>query len=574
MGVFFCPSHSGRNILSCINFSSDATSGESSHEDVDISSISERYSPPISLDDILVGLDPTQKKAATSLEGPVRIIAVAGAGKTRTITRRIAYGCRSGAWDEERTVAVTFSVKAAKEMRERLALLGVHNVRVQTFHALALSQLRYLWEKLIGKDFPELITPSISTQIIKKTLSRIGNISALDVDIQNIITEISWTKVSLIPSSEYVRVCSTYKRIPPAGLSAEQMALVIDSYERTKSELWTIDFSDILLILCHLLRISPEAGEYMRQQIGWLTIDEYQDVSPLQHQLVKLWLCPEGEFLDSAKNKNSGNRNICVVGDPAQMIYSFAGATNWYLLHFADEFPDISADIPLATDYRSKAEIIDCANHILQSSHIAQTYILLESCDDVSSGEEACESKYAQGENKKEKNSLTKKHYLTDEEEARAIARLIVSLIGKGQNPQEIAVLSRIRAQLTLVAKVFDEYDIPYASHRISNNGETKIIICPAVKKAIESGELSSLNTPLVTLSTIHASKGLEWDTVFIIGASEGLLPYYTNMNNIEEERRILYVGVTRGRKNVYISYAQRKDNHSQQTRKPTRFLT
>ena len=281
---------------------------------------------------ILEGLDERQRTAATTLQGPVRIIAGAGAGKTRTVTRRIAYACATGAWKPERVLAVTFSVKAAAEMRARLGQLGVGGgtgrsglgagtagVTAATFHSAALHQLNSVWADICEAPFPHVIEDQrdvVSRAIIRAT----ARTDADPLTVRDVLAEINWAKISLVAVEDYARACAIAHRQPPAGLDTARFADVYSAYEQEKTSRGEIDFDDILLLVCHIMDGFPEAAAQIRSTIGWLTVDEYQDVSPVQQRLLELWL---GE-----------RRDLCVVGDASQTIYSFAGAQQRYLLEF------------------------------------------------------------------------------------------------------------------------------------------------------------------------------------------------------------------------------------------------
>lgn len=503
---------------------------------------------------LLDGLDDSQRRAASALAGPVRIVAVAGAGKTRTITRRIAYGCASGKWDPERTVAVTFSVKAAREMQERLSKLGVGRVQASTFHALALSQLRRVWSEVTDDYFPTLLTEP--TPLLAGPMEKLTDLKGASArELRDILAEVNWTKVSLIAPSQYPRVAAAFHRVPPAGLSVEQMVAVLDDFERTKAEQHVMDFNDILLILSHILEESEEAVRMVRREVGWLTVDEYQDVSPLQHRLMTLWL--------------GSNTDVCVVGDPAQTIYSFTGATSYYLEEFPREFPGISADVELSRDYRSTAAIVKYANTLLGHSQQPDAYLSLESLETGGAGG-------ADGADSVPEVPVSRHAYGTDVQEAKRVAGEIRKLLDSGVSAGEIAVLSRINAQIRAVNQACDDAGIPSMVRRAAGQGLEESSFSQAVREGVSDGNIESLNTPMVTLSTIHAAKGLEWDHVFVIGVSEGLIPFGQSEDDahLEEERRLLYVAVTRGRTSVSLSYARKKDETSGFERAPSRFLT
>ena len=304
---------------------------------------------------ILDGLDDAQRMAATAVRGPVRIIAGAGAGKTRTVTRRIAYACAIKAWDPHATLAVTFSVKAAAEMRNRLSQLDVaSDVKAATFHSAALHQLRRIWP-----DVCEGPMPFISRnprEIVEHSLRRVTTQQVDDDTVRNLQAEINWCKISLIAPEDYERVCAAIHHQPPAGLEPSQFVDVYKAYETEKTNRNEIDFDD-----CHLIESDEDVAANIRSGITWLTVDEYQDVSPLQHRLLTRWL--------------GDNRNICVVGDPAQTIYSFAGASSYNLLNFASEFGPLTVDVRLNNDYRSTPQIVNYANRVLEASPQRADYL-------------------------------------------------------------------------------------------------------------------------------------------------------------------------------------------------------
>ena len=372
---------------------------------------------------ILEGLDERQRTAATTLQGPVRIIAGAGAGKTRTVTRRIAYACATGAWKPERVLAVTFSVKAAAEMRARLGQLGVGGgtgrsgsgagtagVTAATFHSAALHQLNSVWADICEAPFPHVIEDQrdvVSRAIIRAT----ARTDADPLTVRDVLAEINWAKISLVAVEDYARACAIAHRQPPAGLDTARFADVYSAYEQEKTSRGEIDFDDILLLVCHIMDGFPEAAAQIRSTIGWLTVDEYQDVSPLQHRLLTLWLGGGGP-----DGKSAMNRNVCVVGDPAQTIYSFAGASSWDLLRFADEFGPLAADVNLNTDYRSTPEVVNLANRVLAAAPNREDYLKLVSARE--SGPR-----------------VTRTAYESDMEEAQGVAARIARLVGNGAKP-------------------------------------------------------------------------------------------------------------------------------------------
>nr|WP_044084826.1 ATP-dependent helicase [Bifidobacterium gallicum] len=493
---------------------------------------------------LLEGLDEQQRLAAQSVDGAVRIIAVAGAGKTRTITRRIAYGCASGAWDSQRVLAVTFSVKAAQEMRNRLSALNVPNsVTAATFHSAALHQLRDVWPEI--SDTPLPWVADNTADIVASALKRLTNDSEPDpMVVRELEAEINWCKVGLIAPDDYARVASALHRQLRGPFDAKRFAELYELYEVEKTNRGQIDFNDILLIACHVMEDYPQAARMIRHDVGWLTVDEYQDVSPLQHRLMTLWL-------------GDNNRNVCVVGDPAQTIYSFAGASSYYLQQFANEFGPLDADIELATDYRSNPPIIRCANGVLKRAPDPKQYLRLHAVREGSA-------------------RVSKTAYETDDDEAQRIASLIRRQVDRGSSPNDFAILTRINAQQPKLMKALHQQGLGTVVH--SDGGWQYTSLSQRDLEHMheeQRAKLQQVTQGAVTISTIHAAKGLEYPHVFLIGCSEGLLPYGQNNTSeaIEEERRLLYVGVTRAEDSLHLSYARRKDDSSHQTRMPSRFL-
>ncbi|HCH21404.1 MAG TPA: DNA helicase II [Bifidobacterium sp.] len=492
-------------------------------------------------DEILEGLDDAQREAATAVDGPVRIIAGAGAGKTRTVTRRIAYACATKAWNPAKTLAVTFSVKAAAEMRERLSKLDVAaDVTASTFHSAALHQLRRVWPDVCEGQMP--FVSRNPREVLERSLRRVTTIQVDDGTVRQLQDEVNWCKISLIAPEDYERVCAALHHQPPSGLEPEQFVDVYKAYEAEKTNRNEIDFDDILLMMCHVLEEFDEQASAIRRSIGWLTVDEYQDVSPLQHRLLTRWL--------------GINRNICVVGDPAQTIYSFAGASSYNLLNFASEFGPLSADISLNNDYRSTPQIVDYANRVLKASPQRADYLRLTSERD-------------QG------RRVEETIYDNDLAEARGVAARIRKLVDAGAAPADCAILTRVNAQQQILCKALAEQHLRYRIRRdsgwqnsaLADDVQTRLAMLDVIGVGSAGG---------VTISTIHASKGLEFKHVFLIGCSEGLMPYGSPSDGdaLEEERRLMYVAVTRAEDTLDVSFARtREGNEGDYRRRVSRFF-
>ena len=374
---------------------------------------------------ILDGLDDAQRMAATAVRGPVRIIAGAGAGKTRTVTRRIAYACATKAWDPRATLAVTFSVKAAAEMRNRLSQLDVaSDVKAATFHSAALHQLRRIWP-----DVCEGPMPFISRnprEIVEHSLRRVTT-QQDDDTIRNLQAEINWCKISLIAPEDYERVCAAIHHQPPAGLEPSQFVDVYKAYETEKTNRNEIDFDDILLITCHLIESDEDVAASIRSGITWLTVDEYQDVSPLQHRLLTRWL--------------GDNRNICVVGDDDQSIYRFRGANIENILSFEKQYAG-ARTIRLEQNYRSTQNILDAANAVIRHN--------------VGRKDKTLWTENGAGE------VVTVKTCFNEGDEANYVVGQIMMNYRRGVNWKDNAVLYRMNAQSNALEYAFKRNGVPY----------------------------------------------------------------------------------------------------------------
>jgi DNA helicase-2/ATP-dependent DNA helicase PcrA len=528
-------------------------------------------------DEILAALDPDQRSVALASRGPVCVIAGAGTGKTRAITHRIAYAAAIGTMDPAKVLALTFTAKAAGEMRARLRSLGVPTVAARTIHSAALKQLLYFWPSVFGGRTPDLMTTK--TGFLTEAINRAGlseSVRATNRELmRDIASEIEWAKVSQVAPSDYVDEIS--KRMQKPRVLPEQMVQIYTAYESVKKQELAIDFEDVLLLCAAMLEQEPEVRERVQDQYRYFTIDEYQDVSPVQQRLINAWL---------------GKRNdICVVGDPAQTIYSFAGATPVFLNTFTQRFPDAEV-IRLSTGYRSTPEITFAANALLRHGSMGQELV-------AQNGHGSAPSVVG---------------YADEASEVTGVLSEITELLTAGTPPHEVAILARTNSQLKSVERAMLKVNLPYqvrSNERFFDRKEVrdflsevrKASVIPAegqgwidelrtlaqpyltgeaidgiaallhLARELESDENFSPKTlrgylrevedlfhqnnpptmPVVTLATLHAAKGLEWERVFLIGASEGQLP--VSDASIDEERRLFYVGITRAKADLHISY-------------------
>jgi len=532
-------------------------------------------------DSILAALDPDQRAVALATRGPVCVIAGAGTGKTRAITHRIAYAAAIGTMDPAKVLALTFTAKAAGEMRARLRTLGVPTVAARTIHSAALKQLLFFWPSVFGGRTPDLMTTK--TGFLTEAINRAGLSSSLRATnrelMRDIASEIEWAKVSQVGPTDYINEVS--KRMQKPRVLPEQMVQVYTAYESIKKQELAIDFEDVLLLCAAMLEEEREVRERVQDQYRYFTIDEYQDISPIQQRLINAWL--------------GTRKDICVVGDPAQTIYSFAGATPVFLNSFTQRFPDAEV-IRLSTGYRSTPEITFAANELLRHGTMGQELVAF---NDHGS-----------------KPIVT--GYSDETSEIRGVMNEINALLADGTQPQEIAILARTNAQLKGAEKAMLAQNIPYQvrnTERFFDRREVRDFlkqvrqasVIPAegqgwidelrsiaqpyltgeaidgiaallhLARELDDDDNFSPKTlrgylrevedrvqqnnpptmPVVTLATLHAAKGLEWERVFLIGASDGQLPL-TNSNGdsaIEEERRLFYVGITRAKADLHISY-------------------
>jgi len=552
----------------------------------------------IANDQILNGLDPDQLAVVTAIRGPVCVIAGAGTGKTRVITNRIAYAINAGVTDPTKVLALTFTARAAGEMRARLRTLGVPNVAARTFHSAALKQLLYFWPYSFGGQFPKLLTTKSS--FLSQAIERAEiAMPAQAASLRELASEIEWAKVLEISPDTYQEAAiaaSRGVRLPNSKSGSENLeivAKVYEAYESLKKQERALDFEDILLLTVGMLEEDRGVRERVRDQYRFFTVDEYQDVSPLQQRLLNLWL---------------GNREeICVVGDAAQTIYSFAGATSNFLLTFKTRFPNAQT-FRLSRGYRSTPEIINTANQILRSANLNSDH-----GNELSSANSHGDKPLINGFN-------------SSGDEISFVVSAVVENLSSGVDSSDIAILARTNAQLDQIksalnnAKIasqirsgerfFDRVDVRDAMRVIrsasvlppeggdwyedlvsvlrpfgdadyvngflrlaremkegsieldsadlesSSNTKTKTSMRTFLRELEDRAEQNSPPTlPGVTLSTLHSAKGLEWNHLYLIGVSDGLLPM-SNSNDLNEERRLFYVGVTRAKQNIQITYA------------------
>ena len=554
-------------------------------------------------EELLDALDPDQRAVATQVAGPLAVLAGAGTGKTRAITYRIAYGAAVGAFDPSNVLAVTFTQRAAFEMRHRLAQLGVPKAQARTFHSAALRQLRHFWPTVVGGPLPDVIPHKAS--LVAASAARLG-ITIDRTNVRDIAAEVEWAKVSMIDAAHYASRVARLRRDVPAGLDAGDMARLLDVYEDAKNERGVIDFEDILIYLCGMLQERADVASIVRKQYRSFVVDEFQDVNLLQARLLDLWL--------------GGRHDVCVVGDVAQTIYSFTGASPDYLTGFGRKHPGARI-VELTRDYRSTPQIVSLANDVLARSSQREGTVRLSSQRDGGA-------------------QVAYRTYDDDRAEAEGVAASIADLIAGGMAPHSIAVLMRTNGQSQAFEEALGARGIPVAvaggkpffarddvrtaisrlraaAAAATDDGSVGEIVrevlsgvgwAPEAPSGQAGSERwSNMNAIVgwaddsqaetlaafvaeldervayqvepdksgVELATIHAAKGLEWDAVFLVGVAEGLLPisYAKTAAAREEERRLLYVAVTRARDLLTLSWARSRGADGRGKRKRSRLL-
>ncbi len=562
-----------------------------------------------SADDILDALDPEQREVAVNPSGPMAVLAGAGTGKTRAITHRIAYGVRAGAYQPQRVLAVTFTARAAGEMRTRLRELGVAGVQARTFHSAALRQLHYFWPQAIGGAAPEIL--GHKAPAVGEAAGRVGMRLGRS-ELRDVAAEIEWSKVSLLTPETYPAAARRARREPP-GMDLTAMARLISAYEDVKGERGVIDFEDVLLLTVGILEERGDIAQTVRNQYRHFVVDEYQDVNALQQRLLDLWLGDRGD--------------ICVVGDPAQTIYSFTGATPQHLLRFTETHPG-AATVRLVRNYRSTPQVLALANKLLTGPSGQRRGGAVELVAQRDAGPQP---------------ELT----VLDDDPAEAgwVADRIKKLVADGRPLREIAVLFRTNGQSEALEAALTDADVPYlvkGGERFFSRKEVREAVlllrgaartddgskplphlvsdvlggmgwhedAPASSGAVRARweslkalvdlsarleatspdarlpdlvrdldeRIAAQHAPAVegvTLASLHAAKGLEWDVVFLTGCSDGLLPIMMaeGPEEIEEERRLMYVGVTRAREVLHLSWSRARTPGAKGTRRVSRFL-
>jgi DNA helicase-2/ATP-dependent DNA helicase PcrA len=616
---------------------------------------------------VLAALDPEQRQVATAIRGPVCVLAGAGTGKTRAVAHRIAYAVSTGVVDPGHVLAVTFTTRAAGELRGRLrqlgaADIGMERVQARTFHAAALRQLRHFWPRTVGGRPPAVLDSKIS--LLSEAARRL-KVTASVAEFRDIASEIEWSKVTQVRPDEYPAAAAKAGRTPPLG--PEKTARMYAGYEDLRRERHLVDFESVLELTAAIIAEHRPAAAAVRDRYRYFVVDEYQDVNPLQKLLLESW---------------AGDRDdICVVGDPRQTIYSFTGATPAYLTGFTAEFPDATV-IRLMRNYRSTPQVVALANQLTGVGRARPLAAQLTAGRPAVAdrGGPPLVAQRPAGE------APEFAEYPDEQREASSVAARAAALISGGVPPRQIAVLVRTNAQTPLFERALGDAAVPCqvrGTERFFDRAEVRQAVGliraavksardepgpparitgsadnpgaragephgPAVPAAVPahppvpapaavaaSAEVRHILAGLglsrsappgrgaarerweslealaqlaedffasapdasltdfvaelshraaiehapamegVTLASLHAAKGLEWDVVFLPGLSDGNLPIVHAQTDeaVEEERRLLYVGVTRARQRVYLSWSLARSAGGRRSRQPSRFL-
>ena len=561
-----------------------------------------RLEPERLLDD----LDPEQRAAVLATSGPVAILAGAGTGKTRVISRRTAYAIGTEVVPPDQVLVVTFTDKAAGEMVSRLRGLGLPGVTARTFHAHALSMLRHFWpSRHEGQPLPDLLDSKLPI-LIRLVRQLPGHYRFTPS--KDIADEIEWAKARRIAPRAYEAAGRAAGREPPVPV--DLFVRTFENYERAKTRAGRIDFDDLLVETVSMLETDDDAAATVRARKRWFSVDEYQDTNPLQQRLLELWL---GE-----------SRDLCVVGDEDQTIYTFTGASSAFLTTFAARWPG-AAEVALVRNYRSTPQVLALANRLLAAE--GRTKRL-----------EATRGDGPEPEVTKHPHADAELDWLSGAIRAR---------LGEGIAPSEIAVLVRMNAQLAPIEEALTRAGVAYVVRglrfydrpevrgaveslrrrpaidatgvRLTNaikerwadavgfeedgaaegdearerqaSLETLLAIVQGVVRSNADADVGAVLAELearaaheragsadgVNLLTLHRAKGLEWDAVFLPALEEGNLPIRQARDDDEslaEERRLLYVGLTRARTHLALSWAERRETRGRESRRqPSRFL-
>jgi DNA helicase-2/ATP-dependent DNA helicase PcrA len=546
---------------------------------------------------LLADLNEAQREAVTTDAAPLAIIAGAGSGKTRVLTRRIAYRCLQRTADARHVLALTFTRKAAGELQGRLRRLGLRDdVEAGTFHGVAYAQLRRRWADR-GTQPPELLVRKVP--VLLRLLGRKSSVQAIDV-----AGEIEWAKARLVAPDDYVEAASAAGR--QTSIGSTEMARLYEGYEAEKRRQRQVDFDDLLGLCVRAIETDRDFAATQQWRFRHLFVDEFQDVNPLQFRLLNAW--------------RGDRRDLCVVGDPHQAIYSWNGADP-RLLRDLSRLVAGTATVALEHNYRSSPQIIATANHVLDSGAVRGLRLRATRPD----------------------GPVPAVRFMADDRsEARGIARAVLDRHRPGAAWSHQAVLTRTNAQTVLIAEACRRLGVP-----VRVRGQRPYLELPEVREVLRSmqrarapltEQMAALEERLsaseqqteslsdaeldrmrnleellrlsseytkedqsataagfvawlsatvgrddagapgdaLDLATFHGAKGLEWPIVHLAGLEDGLVPigHARTEEAVAEERRLFYVAVTRAERELRMTWAaERTFGAKAMRRRPSPYL-
>jgi DNA helicase-2/ATP-dependent DNA helicase PcrA len=528
---------------------------------------------------ILDKLNPAQREAAEAVRGPVAILAGAGTGKTTTITHRIAWQVASRAFPSNAILAVTYTQKAAGELRERLSVLEVEGVEARTFHSAALWMLGGLYERSTGRALPDVLDHK------GRLLNPLANALPAPhrfLPRRELAGEIEWAKNRMIAPDAYLAAIEAEGHEPP--IPAELMDRLYRDYDRRVQRAGVLDFEDMLALAIRLFDEHPDAAAAVRDRFAAFTVDEFQDVNPLQAALLDRWL--------------GGRDELCVVGDDYQTIFAFTGASPSHLLSFPERYPTAHV-VRLEENYRSTPQVLALANRLAPrlggfrkelratrpdgpeplaerfSSQEAEVAWIVRQAADV----------HEQGVPWEGVAILLRVNARSEPFEEAFASAGIPYQVKTGaflQRPAARAVLARLRRagdgdavgtiESVTDALGYDPNATPDAEEEVTRQSDLgRLRSMAAEYAAAHAGDASVAGFVAelprrfsveesgrgVQLLTYHRAKGLEFDVVFLPRLLEGELPYKSGRSEADpqEERRLFYVGLTRAKHWLAITW-------------------
>ena len=550
--------------------------------------------------ELLAALDPEQRIAATAPIGPVRIVAGAGTGKTRTLIHRIAYWHHMGVAPASKVLAVTFTRKSAAELRHRLSEMGISGVSAQTFHSAALSQLREFW--VVGgqtSEFPQLLTGKDQYFAIRRAITQSLKPSddakqprkKVDTVLQrNFTEELTMVRSRMIDLKMYL---GSEEFTGPKGLiSKAEFVEAVQRYEDMKKANNMMDYADALIRCVRMIENVPHVAEKVRSRYEHFLVDEYQDNDPVQERLLEAWL--------------GGRRSICVVGDPRQTIFSFKGADPKIMRDFPSKYQG-AVSVELTRNYRSTKHIIEWANRIMRNTtasggakseltptgslgwnpqvrsyytekvELEQTAIRIKQVTErtqIALGQVAVLLRFRDDIAKVRRSlSIAGIQSVSPNDEFWRDVEPVLKSMKKNAHDSQLTGRQALAESLSSLRWISSSDETENEDDEYSELGQNLMEITDSIEgiesmnvaqllaayKALEGQGKDATDGDAVNVMTIHQSKGLEREAVFIPRFVEGALPtsHAKTEEQLDEERRLAYVGITRARKYLELSWGE-----------------